>query len=142
MGHSTRTGLLAGRSAAWLRAVSLDLCLKPCVQSISVTMSVAIARLWEQKKIDLDERVAAYIPAFGANGKRGVKVHQLLTHTAGFPYALRTCRRRNQPLNRVSLSATLIGDWPACLQVRGHVDVEAASRVGRGARDLRRLAAD
>ena len=39
--------------------------------------AVAIARLWEQKKINLDERVATYIPKFGANGKRDVRVHQL-----------------------------------------------------------------
>ncbi len=35
----------------------------------------------------LDEQVAAIIPEFAPNGKETVTVEQVLTHTAGFPFA-------------------------------------------------------
>ncbi len=37
--------------------------------------------------VDIDEPAATYVPEFGANGKEGVTVRHLLTHTGGFPYA-------------------------------------------------------
>ncbi|MFB9906240.1 serine hydrolase [Allokutzneria oryzae] len=37
----------------------------------------------ERGRIDLDRTVASYLPAFAANGKEGIKVRQLLTHTTG-----------------------------------------------------------
>ena len=49
--------------------------------------AVAIAQLWERGLIDLEAPVATYLPAFGCNGKETILVHQLLTHTAGFPFA-------------------------------------------------------
>lgn len=38
----------------------------------------------ERGEIDLDERVATYLPEFAAAGKEAVTVRQLLTHTSGF----------------------------------------------------------
>lgn len=52
-------------------------CTKPCT-------AVAVAQLWEQGRIDLDEPVATYVPEFGAGGKERVTVRHVLTHTGGF----------------------------------------------------------
>ncbi len=51
-----------------------------------VVTAIAIAQLWEQGRLGLDDRVVEYLPAF-TNGKEGATVRHLLTHTAGFPYA-------------------------------------------------------
>jgi CubicO group peptidase (beta-lactamase class C family) len=48
--------------------------------------AVAIARLWEQGRLGLDDPVARYLPEF-ANGKERATIRHLLTHTGGFPYA-------------------------------------------------------
>lgn len=45
--------------------------------------AVAIARLWEQGRLELDDPVARHIPEFGAHGKHAVTVRHLLTHTGG-----------------------------------------------------------
>ncbi len=53
----------------------------------SVTKPVATATsvmvLVDRGKIDIDEKVAHYIPEFAENGKENITVRQLLTHTAG-----------------------------------------------------------
>ena len=46
--------------------------------------SVAIAMLRERGEIDIDTPVAHYIPEFGVNGKNGITVRHVLTHTGGF----------------------------------------------------------
>ncbi|MFW6060653.1 MAG: serine hydrolase domain-containing protein [Phycisphaeraceae bacterium] len=46
--------------------------------------AVAIAQQYEQGKLDLDARVARYIPNFAHDGKHTITVRHLLTHTAGF----------------------------------------------------------
>ncbi len=56
----------------------------------SATKAITSAAAWllvEEGKLDLDARVADLVPEFGANGKDAVRVEQLFTHTAGFPYA-------------------------------------------------------
>ncbi|WP_086823847.1 serine hydrolase domain-containing protein [Allokutzneria sp. NRRL B-24872] len=45
--------------------------------------TVAVMQQVERGKIDLDRTVASYLPAYAANGKEGIKVRQLLTHTTG-----------------------------------------------------------
>nr|WP_231949936.1 serine hydrolase domain-containing protein [Alloactinosynnema sp. L-07] len=45
--------------------------------------SIAVLCLVEDGLIELDERVATYLPEFAANGKESVTVEQLLTHTSG-----------------------------------------------------------
>lgn len=49
------------------------------------TVAVAAGRLWEQNLLDWDDPVAKFLPAFAANGKGGVTLRHILTHTAGFP---------------------------------------------------------
>lgn len=49
--------------------------------------STAAWLLIQDGKLDVEERVVDIVPEFGANGKNGVRVEQLFTHTAGFPSA-------------------------------------------------------
>jgi CubicO group peptidase (beta-lactamase class C family) len=46
--------------------------------------AVAIAQLWEQGRLDLDDPIARHIPEFGQKGKEAVTIRHLLTHTGGF----------------------------------------------------------
>jgi len=48
------------------------------------TVAVSVAKLWERGLIDLDARVADYVPEFGVNGKQDITVRHCLTHTGGF----------------------------------------------------------
>ena len=64
---------------------------------------IAIMQLWEKGLVDLETPVAEYVPEFGANGKGGVLVEHLLTHTAGFPYA------------DAHMWADRLHEWKACL---------------------------
>lgn len=56
------------------------------IASISkVFTATAVLKLVEDGKLKLDDPVMKYLPAFGQNGKSGVTIRQLLTHTSGFP---------------------------------------------------------
>jgi len=46
--------------------------------------AMAVARLWEQGQLSLDDRVAKWIPEFGTQGKEPITLLHLLNHTAGF----------------------------------------------------------
>lgn len=50
-----------------------------------VVTTPAIMQLVEKGKIDLDDPVAKYWPAFALNGKERVTIRELLTHTSGLP---------------------------------------------------------
>jgi CubicO group peptidase (beta-lactamase class C family) len=45
--------------------------------------SLAALVLVDRGELDLDATVASYWPEFAANGKAGIKVRQLLSHTSG-----------------------------------------------------------
>ena len=49
--------------------------------------AVAMAQLWEEDKFSLDDRVEAYWPEFGQNGKEEITIRHILTHTGGFRMA-------------------------------------------------------
>ncbi|MGH3655112.1 MAG: serine hydrolase, partial [Micromonosporaceae bacterium] len=52
--------------------------------SVSKLFATVVAlQLVDEGQLDLDEKVTAYIPEFGANGKDAITVRQLLTHTSG-----------------------------------------------------------
>ena len=51
--------------------------------STKVLVTIAVARIWEQGGIDLDDPVERYIPGYGVNDKEGVTIRHLLTHTSG-----------------------------------------------------------
>ena len=46
--------------------------------------AIAIAQLWEQNLLDIDDPVAKHLPDFAQRGKDAVTIRHLLTHTAGF----------------------------------------------------------
>jgi CubicO group peptidase (beta-lactamase class C family) len=45
--------------------------------------ALAIARLWEEEKLALDDPVALHVPEFAQGGKEAVTIRHLLTHTGG-----------------------------------------------------------
>jgi SSS family transporter len=47
--------------------------------------ATAIMQLYELHKLDVDDPVARYLPAFAANGKQAVTIRELLTHYSGLP---------------------------------------------------------
>lgn len=47
--------------------------------------ALAALMLVERGQITLDDRVAEYLPDFAQNGKEGVRIRHLLTHTSGLP---------------------------------------------------------
>lgn len=71
--------------------------------SITKPMVVAAAMLLvERGKLALDDLVADVVPGFGQNGKGGVRVRHLMTHTSGLPDQLPdnlALRARRAPLS-------------------------------------------
>jgi len=59
-------------------------CIFSCTKAIT---SAAAWLLIQEGKLSVDERVADIVPEFATNGKEGIRVEQLMTHTAGFPHA-------------------------------------------------------
>jgi CubicO group peptidase (beta-lactamase class C family) len=53
------------------------------LSSTKPVAAVALAQLWERGRLELDDPVARHIPEFAANGKEGITLRHLLTHTAG-----------------------------------------------------------
>jgi CubicO group peptidase (beta-lactamase class C family) len=53
------------------------------LSSTKPVTAVAIAQLWERGLLELDDPVALHIPEFAANGKEGITLRHLLTHTGG-----------------------------------------------------------
>jgi len=45
--------------------------------------ALAVAQLWERGRLELDDPVARHVPEFAAQGKEGITLRHLLTHTAG-----------------------------------------------------------
>lgn len=58
-----------------------------------VATTTAILQLVERGRLQLDAPVARYWPAFGAHGKSGITVRQLLAHTSGLRAGLDLRRR-------------------------------------------------
>jgi CubicO group peptidase (beta-lactamase class C family) len=64
--------------------------------------ATAIMMLLERGRLSLDDRVADFVPAFAANGKRDVQIRHLMTHTSGLPDMVpdnEKLRRAHQPLS-------------------------------------------
>src|SRR5262249_52345721 len=56
------------------------------IASITKPVTVtAVMLLIERGQLALDDFVADYVPKFAANGKKEVRIHQLMTHTSGLP---------------------------------------------------------
>jgi len=48
------------------------------------TVAVSVGQLWERGLLDLDDRIADYVPEFGVRGKDPITIRHALTHTGGF----------------------------------------------------------
>jgi CubicO group peptidase (beta-lactamase class C family) len=53
------------------------------LSSTKPATAVALAQLWERGELELDDPVARHVPEFAAQGKEGITLRHLLTHTAG-----------------------------------------------------------
>jgi CubicO group peptidase (beta-lactamase class C family) len=76
--------------------------------------AVAACQLWEQGRVDIDAPVVKYVPEFGANGKEGVTLRHLLTHTAGFAFDPPGSTMRPVPwdeVERLVCDASLMQGW-------------------------------
>ena len=55
-----------------------------CVKPVC---AVSIAQLWEQGKLEFDDKVTRFIPEFGTNDKGAISIRHLLTHTSGIKHS-------------------------------------------------------
>ena len=73
------------------------------VASITKPVTVAAAMLLvERGQLLFDDRVSAYVPEFGNNGKEEIRIRHLMTHTSGLPDFLPEnveLRRQHAPLD-------------------------------------------
>jgi CubicO group peptidase (beta-lactamase class C family) len=67
------------------RAANLDTLYDLASLTKPLVTGLLTARRIERGEVKLDERVAHYLPEFGAADKRAITVRQLLTHTSGLP---------------------------------------------------------
>lgn len=51
-------------------------------------VAVAVGQLWERGLVALDDPVARFIPEYGRNGKEGVTLRHILTHTASLRHII------------------------------------------------------
>jgi CubicO group peptidase (beta-lactamase class C family) len=87
-------GFSAQLSVRWRGEPVVDIAGGPAVTMSSITgvysvskgvAALALATLFDDGRLVLDEPVATYWPEFAANGKESVTVRQLLSHQAGLP---------------------------------------------------------
>jgi len=76
--------------------------------STKAFVASAIWLLMSEGKIDIRDRVAEYVPEFGANGKDKITVEQLLLHVAGFPSGFLNPFDWDDPIRR----REVFGEWP------------------------------
>jgi CubicO group peptidase (beta-lactamase class C family) len=67
-----------GRTAPWTEHTITNV-----FSTTKIMTSLAALVLVDRGELDLDANVAAYWPEFAANGKAGIKVRQLMSHTSG-----------------------------------------------------------
>ncbi|MFP5289319.1 MAG: serine hydrolase domain-containing protein [Thermoanaerobaculia bacterium] len=53
------------------------------LSSTKPVVAVALARLWEEGRLEWDDPVTRHLPEFAAHGKEGITLRHLLTHTGG-----------------------------------------------------------
>src|SRR5262245_44334392 len=57
--------------------------LMPWMSAGKPITAVALARLWEEGLLDIDDPVAQHMPGFGYGARREIRLRHILTHTAG-----------------------------------------------------------
>jgi CubicO group peptidase (beta-lactamase class C family) len=84
-------------------------------------IAAAVWKLLGDGRLDLDARVADLIPEFGTNGKDGVTVRQVLTHTGGFPMAPLGFPRMKQRSERLAAFARWKLAWEPGTRLEFHL---------------------
>jgi len=76
--------------------------------------AVCWAMLWERGLCGLDDPIAKYIPAFAQNGKSGITIRHVLTHSGGFPGVNTGWPRNNwtQIIEAICAASILEGQVP------------------------------
>jgi CubicO group peptidase (beta-lactamase class C family) len=69
----------------WRRPMTVNTVFDMASLTKPIATTTAVLQLSERGLLDLDERVAAYLPAFAAGGKSRVTIRHLLNHTSGLP---------------------------------------------------------
>lgn len=90
----------------------------------SVGRSVVAGAVWKlmgDGGIKLDERVGDIIPEFAENGKENVTVEQVLTHTAGFPFAPLGYPKMLEHSKRMEAFAKWKLDWEPGSRLQFHL---------------------
>ncbi len=85
--------------------------------------AAALAILWESGSFNLDDPVAAHLPAFGVRGKEKITLRHLLTHTGGFRGVAMTATVSpwNHYVEQVN-AARLESNWAVGLSAGYHVN--------------------
>ena len=69
----------------WRRPMTVNTLFDMASLTKPIATTTAVLQLRERGMLDLDEPVAAHLPAFAAGGKDRVTIRHLLTHTSGLP---------------------------------------------------------
>jgi uncharacterized protein YbbC (DUF1343 family)/CubicO group peptidase (beta-lactamase class C family) len=89
IGHSGRVVFRKAYGKRSLEPVHEAMTLDTVFDMASLTKplmtAMAIMQLCEKGKLSFNDPVAKYLPEFGANGKQGITIRQLLTHYSGLP---------------------------------------------------------
>jgi Beta-lactamase class C and other penicillin binding proteins len=67
------------------RMMQIDTIFDLASQTKPLVTATSIMILLERGKLRLDDKVTVFIPEFSKNGKEGITVRKLLTHTSGLP---------------------------------------------------------
>lgn len=90
----------------------------------SVGRTIVAAAIWKligESLIAVDERVGDIIPEFAANGKEMVTVEQVLTHSAGFPFAPLGYPKMLDRTTRLAAMANWRLDWEPGSRLQFHL---------------------
>ena len=92
------------------------------LQSVGRTIVAgAVWKLLGDGLLSLDERVGDIIPEFATNGKDVVTVEQVLTHTAGFPFAPLGYPKMLERAQRLEAFAKWRLDWEPGSRLQFHL---------------------
>lgn len=70
-----------------------------------IAATAAIMKLYDEKKLDLENVVSYYIPEFGKNDKKYVRIKHLLLHSSGLKAWIpfyQTCKNKQDVINTIS----------------------------------------
>ena len=94
----------------------------------SVGRTIVAATVWKlisDGQLDITQRVGEIIPEFATNGKEAVTIEQVLTHTAGFPFAPLGYPKMLNRATRLESMAKWRLDWEPGSRLQFHLTAAA-----------------